>query len=325
MPTIDLGKVVGPQGPAGPQGATGPEGPQGIQGVPGPQGEQGIQGIQGPKGDTGAQGPKGDKGDTGDTGPKGDQGDTGPRGEQGIQGPKGDTGAQGPTGPQGATGPKGETGAQGVQGIQGVPGKSAYESALDAGFVGTESAFNSAMTSVPSHIANKSNPHGVTAAQVGADPSGAAASAVSSHNSSSSAHGDIRTAVNNAIPKTAFIDAGTDLNTVTTTGVYRLEGAVVNAPISADWCQLLVMHGGGDTITQIIGSYSDGKLWYRSGNPSNVGGIGVWGAWSQVYDTNHKPTVADIGAAPAYTYGTEDVQAGSASPYENGHLHFVIE
>lgn len=35
MPTFDLGKVVGPQGP---QGATGPQGPQGIQGERGPQG-----------------------------------------------------------------------------------------------------------------------------------------------------------------------------------------------------------------------------------------------------------------------------------------------
>lgn len=29
--------------------------------------------------------------------------------------------------------------------------------------------------------------------------------------------------------------------------------------------------------------------------------------------------------APMYTYGTEDIQAGSASPYEDGHLHFVYE
>jgi len=40
----------GPQGPAGPQGATGPQGPAGIQGEPGPQGEQGIQGEPGQSG-----------------------------------------------------------------------------------------------------------------------------------------------------------------------------------------------------------------------------------------------------------------------------------
>lgn len=57
MATLDLGLVVGPQGP---QGATGPTGPQGIQG------EQGPQGIQGP---TGPQGAQGEKGDTGADGP----------------------------------------------------------------------------------------------------------------------------------------------------------------------------------------------------------------------------------------------------------------
>lgn len=36
-------------------------------------------------------------------------------------------------------------------------------------------------------------------------------------------------------------------------------------------------------------------------------------------------TPDSIGAAPMYTYGTEDIEAGSASPYETGHLHFVIE
>lgn len=29
------------------------------------------------------------------------------------------------------------------------------------------------------------------------------------------------------------------------------------------------------------------------------------------------------GKAPAYTYGTEDIEAGNASPHPNGTLHFV--
>lgn len=56
MPTIDLGLVVGPQGPqgqTGPTGATGAQGPQGATGPTGPQGETGPQGIQGPQGDPG--------------------------------------------------------------------------------------------------------------------------------------------------------------------------------------------------------------------------------------------------------------------------------
>ena len=64
--TVDLGSVVGPQGPRGETGA------------------------EGPKGETGAQGPKGD---TGAQGPKGEAGERGPKGETGAQGPKGETGA----------------------------------------------------------------------------------------------------------------------------------------------------------------------------------------------------------------------------------------
>lgn len=76
--TIDLGRVVGAQGP---------------------------QGIQGEKGATGAQGPKGDTGQAGITPTIGSNGnwylgssDTGKpsRGATGPQGPKGDTGATGP-------------------------------------------------------------------------------------------------------------------------------------------------------------------------------------------------------------------------------------
>lgn len=48
MAKVDLGQVVGPQGPAGPKGATGdtgpqgPAGPKGATGATGPQGEPGI-------------------------------------------------------------------------------------------------------------------------------------------------------------------------------------------------------------------------------------------------------------------------------------------
>lgn len=52
-------------------------------------------------------------------------------------------------------------------------------------------------------------------------------------------------------------------------------------------------------------------------------------------DNPHKVTASQVGAyskiesnekfAPAYTYGTEDIEEGSASPYENGHLHFIYE
>lgn len=131
-------------GETGPQGEKGDTGEQGPKGDTGEQGPQGLQGIQGERGEQGPQGIQGEKGDTGDTGPQGPQGEKGDTGPQGIQGEKGDTGSQGP---QGIQGPKGDTGPQGIQGIQGekgetgaqgATGKSAYQIALDNGFVGTE-------------------------------------------------------------------------------------------------------------------------------------------------------------------------------------------
>ena len=99
---MDLGAVVGPQGPKGETGA---------------RGEKGDTGAQGPKGETGAQGPKGETGARGETGETGPQG---PKGETGAQGPQGETGERGPKGDPGERGPKGETGAQGPKGETGA-------------------------------------------------------------------------------------------------------------------------------------------------------------------------------------------------------------
>lgn len=148
-----LGQLQGPEGPQGPVGAQGVQGPSGtltikqvITGEPGtaasvvnegstenaelvitiPRGEKGE------KGDTGAQGLKGDKGDRGDTGAAGQ---TGPQGIQGVQGIQGETGPQGP---------------QGLQGVAGKDGISAYQSAVNGGYTGTETDFNKLLAISPS-------------------------------------------------------------------------------------------------------------------------------------------------------------------------------
>ena len=191
----------GPQGEKGDKGDTGAQGPAGADGKDGVsvthewvgttlsvtsasgtssadlKGEKGEQGIQGPQGEQGIQGPQGEQGiqgPKGDTGEQGPQGIQGPQGEQGIQGPagpKGDTGEQGPQGIQGPQGVQGPEGPQGPAGVAGADGKSAYQTAVEAGYAGTETAFNEALKDVPWHIANTDNPHQVTAAQVGAIPS----------------------------------------------------------------------------------------------------------------------------------------------------------
>ena len=139
---LDMGSVMGPQGPKGDTGA------------------KGEKGETGAKGDTGATGAKGETGATGATGPQGitptigenenwylGNVDTGKpsRGRQGEKGEKGETGAKGDTGATGATGPQGETGPrgpQGLQGIQGEPGKGLTIS----GYYATAQALAAAVT-----------------------------------------------------------------------------------------------------------------------------------------------------------------------------------
>ena len=145
------------------------------------------------------------KGAKGDTGAKGDKGDPGIQGATGAQGAKGDTGEQGPQGIQGPQGVQGETGPQGEQGIQGVAGadgKSAYTSATEGGYVGTETAFNTALADVPNKVSKKVPAAAGNLAALDAtgnladsgkkttdfDASGAASGAVSTHNAAGDAH-----------------------------------------------------------------------------------------------------------------------------------------
>src|SRR5699024_2034311 len=144
----------GEQGPEGPEGPQGPPGPPGADGKDGADGERGPEGPRGPKGEDGAPGAPGADGDDGASayqvavaaGFAGTEaewldslvGEEGPRGPAGADGADGERGPEGPEGPRG---PQGIQGEPGVDGSDGADGKSAYQIALDEGFVGDESAF----------------------------------------------------------------------------------------------------------------------------------------------------------------------------------------
>ena len=184
--------VQGPKGDQGAQGIQGPAGPQGPAGAQGPTGAQGPAGAPGkdgtslyiediyptlaalrnaiPAGNDKMYMVEADRecyiwseiaSDWVSVGKlQGPEGPQGPEGKQGVQGPKGDTGAQGPQGEQGIQGVQGAQGAigpegpRGPAGVKGTDGKSAYQTAVEAGYSGTETAFNTALKEVPGHIAN---------------------------------------------------------------------------------------------------------------------------------------------------------------------------
>ena len=119
--SVNVGRVVGEEGPQGPEGPKGDTGETGAAGATGPQGETGPKGADGvsvssvtqtttSSADGGenvitvtlSNGTKstfkvknGSKGSTGDQGPEGPEGPKGETGGEGPQGPKGDTGDAG--------------------------------------------------------------------------------------------------------------------------------------------------------------------------------------------------------------------------------------
>ncbi len=162
MAELDLGSVIGPQGPIGPKGDIGDQGPTGSTGPTGAKGDAGQRGSLWYNG-TGITGTSttatifSGSGVTAalvndyyqNTGTGADRGrvyrctvagaatvakwvyagtNLGPQGEQGIQGEVGATGPKGDkgdTGNTGATGPKGEQGIQGATGSTGPAGPNA--------------------------------------------------------------------------------------------------------------------------------------------------------------------------------------------------------
>lgn len=86
---------------------------------------------------------------------------------------------------------------------------------------------------------------------------------------------------------------GTDFNTVASPGFYKLGLAHGNAPASVDFGQLIVARGGGDTILQIVTGYGNGEIYWRQGNPTDIGGP-AWGSWSPWYRFFHS---GNLGAA----------------------------
>lgn len=111
-----------------------------------------------------------------------------------------------------------------------------------------------------------------------------------------------------------------DLNTATTSGFYRTQADQANMPHSQNaYGQLIICHGGGDTITQIYGDYSDGALYTRSGNA--VGGSGSWTPWKRLWMEGDRITGAVFNdLADAIPVGEGDVlEAGYCYGFNGEH------
>lgn len=68
---------------------------------------------------------------------------------------------------------------------------------------------------------------------------------------------------------------GGDLNTLLTSGVYRLNNNVTNGPTGSLYGQLLVLHGGSDTQAQQYFPYASSDVYTRGGSSSGA----TWQPW----------------------------------------------
>lgn len=141
--------AVEPRGGSG-AGSVGPEGPPGPQGPAGPAGANGADGVDGLDGDSAyeiavANGFVGTE----------------------AQWLASLVGPEGPEGPQGIQGPAGTNGTNGADGADGADGLSAYQIAVNNGFVGTEAEWLASLE-------GPQGPQGIQGVQGPAGPAGPA-------------------------------------------------------------------------------------------------------------------------------------------------------
>ena len=148
------------------------------------------------------------------------------------------------------------------------------------------------------HISNTSNPHRLTADSVNAQ----------------------------GLVGGTLIKENDDLNSYTTVGNYACNltttaQTLSNCPIAEAFRMTIGYTSGSDIyLYQEIIHYYTGVKYYRTYAVKET----RWNDWITYYNTSNKPTLTELGAAPAYSYGTADLEAGK-SELATGKLYLVYE
>ncbi len=173
-------------------------------------------------------------------------------------------------------------------------------------------------TATGAHIARTDNPHGVTAAQVGAVPTTRKVNGKALSADVTLTAGDV-----GAIPfddSRADIPEGADLNSYTAVGVYRCKnnataGSLTNSPTTDAFIMDILPSTG--TSRGLDGNYAyliqkimtNGNRYYARKISTN-GDVStpIYDAWIEFYTTRSKPAPADIGAAAvSHSHAQSDV------------------
>ena len=109
--------------------------------------------------------------------------------------------------------------------------------------------------------------------------------------------------VTNGVYTSIPLVSGSNLNSAVTSGFYRLADTHTNWPSAEVAFGQMIVSRGGDTIVQIITGYSNGRMWFRHGNSSDVGGTGAWTAWRLLGGNDAVNVISgNTTAAPSQTY-----------------------
>lgn len=309
-----LETLIGPEGPAGKDGADGEQGPKGDPGEDGAPGEPGTDGADGLSayeiavaegfegtesefilslvGPQGERGPQGDKGETGEAGPRG------PQGPQGVKGDPGDVRFEG-TEPEITVGTDsvliGDTSVPSIPFMkQGEWSKGNIASGTDLNVLTSIGMYQIPTYSVAMSLTNA--PEGINRGTIEVLPisatdviqritlvEGFAGSRIYQRTSDQGTFSD--SWVNNS-PVTMGVPSNSDMNDLTTPGVYDVATSSIAASIAnldeSNACHITVdkaASGSFWTVFQTVRSAdSEGRIKVRHLNSS-----GVVGEWGQVY------------------------------------------
>ena len=120
--------------------------------------------------------------------------------------------------------------------------------------------------------------------------------------------------LDNYTKKSIKLSDNVDLNTVTSSGFYRLMNHTqANFPHSQ-----MIVSRGDDTIAQLVFPYADTSMYVRTGNPFNTSG-GLWHDWKQVAFTDHTHTSINT----AFVFNNNDMPEGSANLSATTNAHQI--
>jgi hypothetical protein len=124
---------------------------------------------------------------------------------------------------------------------------------------------------------------------------------------------------------------GANLDLIVQSGFYRLANDVANGPTGTvfDNYQQVIVSRGSDTIAQLVIPYNTANLYFRGGNPAQVGGAGYYRSWNAVWHNNNDGAGSGLdadlldGNQGGHYQNTSSVSANSGSIQTNVRLNFI--